>query len=215
MIKRIFCFCITTAILSFSSPVPTTADLPEPVVYEVVETNATVEKQISLGICKVTAYCKENYPHICNDGNSSVTSTGTTPTAGRTVAVDPRVIPYGSEVIISGHTYIAEDCGGAIKGNRVDICFDTHKQALNFGIQYLDVVYVIKEDKQMCQVCMQYPCHPRCPNAVQHIVCYCEICDSEIYDGDEMYNIDGTKICERCVSDSKTTAIYEDDNYYD
>lgn len=148
--KKLYCFCL--ALLLISTPLPTTGDVIEdeiPIdnIPEVVEVeDVIVEKQISLGICKVTAYCKENYHHICNNGDSSVTATGTTPTAGRTVAVDPSIIPYGSEVIINGHTYLAEDCGGAIKGNRVDICFDTHKEALNFGIQYLDVVYVIKED---------------------------------------------------------------------
>ena len=88
---------------------------------------------------KLTAYCCENYPHICNNGDSTKTSTGTTPTPGRTVAVDPNVIPYGSEVIINGHTYIAEDCGGGVKGNRVDILFATHEEALRFGVQYAEV----------------------------------------------------------------------------
>ena len=93
----------------------------------------------SLGIFKLTAYCCENYPHICNDGDSSTTATGTTPTPGRTIAVDPNVIPYGSEVIINGHSYIAEDCGGAVKGNRIDIVFSTHEEALQFGVRYAEM----------------------------------------------------------------------------
>ena len=92
--------------------------------------------------CKLTAYCIENYPHICNNGDASTTATGTTPTPGRTVAVDPSVIPYFSNVIIDGRTYIAEDCGGAVKGNRVDIAFATHQEALAFGVQYADVYWV-------------------------------------------------------------------------
>lgn len=88
----------------------------------------------------VTAYCCENYPHICNDGDATQTATGTTPTPGRTIAVDPKVIPYGTHVEIEGWgTYIAEDCGGAIKGNRIDIVFDTHQHALEFGVQKLNV----------------------------------------------------------------------------
>lgn len=102
-------------------------------------------EKLYVGKCKITAYCTENYSHICNDGDSTRTSTGTTPTVGRTCAVDPNVIPYGSEVIIDGQTYIAEDCGGAIKGNRVDILFATHEEALNFGVQYKDVCYKPKE----------------------------------------------------------------------
>ena len=92
--------------------------------------------------CKLTAYCIENYPHICNDGDASTTATGTKPTPGKTVAVDPRIIPYNSNVIINGHTYIAEDCGGAVKGNQVDIVFATHQEALDFGVQYADVYWV-------------------------------------------------------------------------
>ena len=98
-----------------------------------------VPEFVSLGIFRVSAYCCENYPHICNDGDATKTSTGTTPTPGRTIAVDPDVIPYGTEVQINGHTYIAEDCGGAIKGNRVDICFLLHDDALDFGIQNIEV----------------------------------------------------------------------------
>lgn len=94
-------------------------------------------------MCTLTAYCKENYPHICNNGDSTYTATGTTPTVGRTVAVDPSIIPYGSEVIINGHSYIAEDCGGAVNGNRIDILFETHEEALRFGVQYAEV-YVVK-----------------------------------------------------------------------
>ena len=94
------------------------------------ETRRTIE-------CVVTAYCKENYPHICNDGESTYTSTGTIATAGRTVAVDPKHIPYGSKIEIEGiGVRIAEDCGGAIKGeNRIDILFETHQEALEWGVQ--------------------------------------------------------------------------------
>ena len=94
------------------------------------------------GICKITAYCIEEYPHICNNGDASTTATGTKPCPGRTVAVDPSVIPYFSNVIINGHTYIAEDCGGTVKGNRVDIVFATHQEALDFGVQYAEVSWV-------------------------------------------------------------------------
>ena len=119
--------------------------LPVPIVLEkqAEEVETPVEQPndepISMGKHKLTAYCCENYPHICNNGDSSATATGTTPTPGRTIAVDPSQIPYGSEVIINGCTYIAEDCGGAIRGNRVDILVETHKEALEFGVQYAEV----------------------------------------------------------------------------
>lgn len=124
----------------------TYTSVPEPrCLVEEVEISQPEPIYESLGMCEITAYCKENYPHICNDGDSSTTATGTIPMAGRTIAVDPSVIPYGSEVIINGHTYIAEDCGGAVKGNRIDILFATHEEALAFGVQYAEVSYTTKE----------------------------------------------------------------------
>lgn len=87
----------------------------------------------------MTYYCTENFPHICNDGDATLTATGTTPTPGRTIAVDPDVIPYGTEVLIDGHIYVAEDTGGVIKGNRIDIAVETHEQALQMGLRSAEV----------------------------------------------------------------------------
>ena len=118
----------------------------EPMIADTVRTvsipTPTSAPEFQKVICKITAYCIEDYPHICNNGDASTTATGTKPTPGRTVAVDPSVIPYFSNVIINGHTYIAEDCGGAVKGNRVDIVFATHQEALDFGVQYAEVSWV-------------------------------------------------------------------------
>ena len=79
-----------------------------------------------------TAYC----PCIkCCGKSDGITATGTRATPNRTLAVDPQIIPYGTKVIIDGQTYIAEDKGGAIKENRIDIYFESHNEALNFGRQ--------------------------------------------------------------------------------
>lgn len=70
-----------------------------------------------------------------------MTSTGRRPVAGRTIAVDPRIIPYGSKVYIPslGRTYIAEDCGGGIKGNKIDIYMGSQSACNRFGVKYLTV----------------------------------------------------------------------------
>ena len=86
----------------------------------------------SLGTFTITHYCCERYPHICNAGAPYKTATGTTPHVGG-CAVDPKKIPLGSYVKINGVVYHAEDTGGAIKGNRIDLVVATHKEALSKG----------------------------------------------------------------------------------
>lgn len=110
-----------------------------PVVEPVVEQPVIEEPKPvfqSLGEFKLTAYCP---CIICCGKSDGITSSGTKATARRTIAVDPRQVPYGTELIIDGHTYVAEDCGGAIKGNRIDVYFESHQEALEFGVQHKEV----------------------------------------------------------------------------
>lgn len=104
---------------------------------EKAEKKAKESSKKSLGTYKLTAYC--NCSKCCGKWAGGKTASGTTPRAGRTIAVDTRVIPFGTKVIINGNTYIAEDTGSAIKGNKIDIYFDSHKAALNFGVQHTEV----------------------------------------------------------------------------
>lgn len=98
----------------------------------------TSGKWKSLGVFKVTHYCCEKYPHICNAGAPYKTATGTTPHVGG-CAVDSKKIPLGSYVKINDVVYHAEDTGGAIKGNRIDLVVETHKEALAKGTYYAEV----------------------------------------------------------------------------
>lgn len=83
-------------------------------------------------VATLTAYCPCKR---CCGKTDGITASGTQATAGRTVAVDNSIIPYGTEIIIDGHSYIAEDCGAAVKGYTIDIFFTTHEEALSFGKQ--------------------------------------------------------------------------------
>lgn len=95
---------------------------------------------VSLGVYKITAYCG---CAKCCGKTDGITASGTHVTAGRTIAAPPE-IPFGTQIIINGHTYTVEDRGGAIKGNRIDIYFETHEEALAFGVQYIEIFKVIK-----------------------------------------------------------------------
>ena len=56
------------------------------------------------------------------------------------IAVDPRFIPLGTRVYIPGYgEAIADDTGGAIIGNRIDIAFDTYSEAMRFGRQHIEI----------------------------------------------------------------------------
>lgn len=127
---------------------------------DVTEPAATEpEKQepelISLGRFKLTAYCgcrkccgkyADNRP-VDENGEVIVTgSIGVRLYAGVSIAVDPRVIPYHTQVVINGHTYTAHDTGGNIKGNRIDVYFDDHDEAWDFGTQYAEVFIYAEED---------------------------------------------------------------------
>lgn len=74
-----------------------------------------------------------------------ITASGTKPKANYTIAVDTRIIPLGSILYIEGFGYfVAQDTGGAIKGNRIDIFVDSHQQALKLGRKKANV-YLLKK----------------------------------------------------------------------
>lgn len=104
---------------------------------DITEVNATESMYGNLlGNFKLTYYCA---CELCCDVETGITATGTPVIEGQTIAVDPNVIPYGTQVIINGHVFTAEDCGGAIKGNRIDIYVNDHNKANALGVNYADV----------------------------------------------------------------------------
>lgn len=81
---------------------------------------------------RLTGYAPfDNKSGMCHDGDPTTTASGSYPKAGRTIAVDPKVIPLGTQVWVEGHGWrVAEDTGGLIKGDRIDIMVDTYEEAL-------------------------------------------------------------------------------------
>ncbi|MCB6364754.1 G5 domain-containing protein [Intestinibacillus massiliensis] len=86
---------------------------------------------------KATAYSTEGWSR-----ENKITATGTRCRVGA-VAVDPRVIPLGSRLYITSPdgeswvygTAVAEDTGGAIKGNRIDLYYNTQAECRRFGVR--------------------------------------------------------------------------------
>lgn len=86
--------------------------------------------------------------HNTDPGCTIYTATGTLCRVGA-IAVDPSVIPYGTRMYIvtndGQYVYgiaVAEDCGGSIKGNRVDLYFDTVDECWDFGIRNCTIYFL-------------------------------------------------------------------------
>ncbi len=70
-------------------------------------------------------------------GTNNITATGKEIKKSM-IAVDPKIIPLGTEVEIRGMgVFTAEDIGGKIKGNRIDIYFEDKEDAKDFGRQVI------------------------------------------------------------------------------
>lgn len=99
--------------------------------------NEIVQEEKNAEIYLLTAYC----PCLeCSEGYGDMTATGKKAVEGRTIAVDPNIIPYGTELYIDGVGYrTAEDCGSLVKGKHIDVYFDCHSKVDDFGKRYAEV----------------------------------------------------------------------------
>lgn len=107
---------------------------------DVPAASAVSGNAVYLGTYRTTAYCP---CRKCSEGWGRKTSSGALASSGHTVAVDPRVIPMGSRLLIDGKEYVAQDIGGAVKGKHIDIYYDSHGEALRHGSRKAEV-YLIK-----------------------------------------------------------------------
>lgn len=93
-------------------------------------------------VMNISAYCPCEL--CCGKYADGVTATGKNAyTKG--VAVDPNVIPLGTKIYIPGYgTVVADDVGGAIKGDKLDVRFPTHREALEWGRKHKEVTVFLK-----------------------------------------------------------------------
>jgi 3D (Asp-Asp-Asp) domain-containing protein len=95
---------------------------------------------------EVTAYCP--CPKCCGENAQGITASGHDVSYNRSrfVAADTDLLPFGTKLSIPGYhggaTVEVIDRGGAIKGNKLDLFFPTHEEALQWGRQWLDVTIV-------------------------------------------------------------------------
>lgn len=116
---------------------------------------------VQVVMMKITAYCP--CVKCCGRWADGVTASGHVISAGdKFVAADTKRYPFGTGMSVPGYSYVSTkgcnygtvrqiarvlDRGGAIKGNHIDVYFDTHQEALNWGVQFLDVtVYVERKE---------------------------------------------------------------------
>lgn len=88
------------------------------------------EKLISMGNFTLTYYCS---CEECSGHWGTQTATGNHCEQGRTVAVDPDVIAYGTRILIDDNVYVAEDCGSLVKGDHIDIYVEDHELVEKLG----------------------------------------------------------------------------------
>ena len=107
-----------------------------------VENNNNVSSEYEyIGEFLLTGY--DDCP-LCQEEFVGITALGVAPTVQHTVAVDPKVIPLGSHLLIDGIEYVAEDVGGAIKGYHIDIFVGSHEETFADFCNKTADVYLIK-----------------------------------------------------------------------
>ena len=90
---------------------------------------------------RVTAYCP--CPQCCGEYSDGITACGHEIQPGDAFVAADKRFPFGTEMLIPGYStgqpVKVLDRGGAIKGNRLDVFFATHEEALEWGVKYLKV----------------------------------------------------------------------------
>lgn len=129
---KLFLLSLMIALGMLPTPQPPTVNTEGLCVVEAVEP----AKPIKTVQMVATAYCGCSQ---CCGKSDCITASGVKAEEGRTIAADLSVFPFGTKLRINGNTYTVEDCGGGINGNRIDIFYSSHADALRFGVQTVEV----------------------------------------------------------------------------
>ena len=107
----------------------------------VAETSAPVAEQWETVKMRVTAYCP--CPKCCGSYSDGITACNHRIREGDVFVAADSEYPFGTEMVIDGYNngraVKVLDRGGAIKGNRLDVFFNSHKEALKWGVRHIEV----------------------------------------------------------------------------
>lgn len=104
-----------------------------------------VQDYVSLGEYKLTSYCAcekccgywATIRPLDDNGEPIVyTASGAIARQGVTVAADTSILPFGTVILIGGEEFTVQDVGGGVDGKHIDIYFDDHQAAREFGVRY-------------------------------------------------------------------------------
>ena len=127
--------------------------------YKYIKVKVKVKEKKYLGKFTITHYCP--CAQCCGVGGGKVTASGTVPKAGRTVGVNPNLIPYGTKLRIGDKDgYVAEDTGGGIGTYHIDIFCNSHQEALNKGVLYKKV-YAIRTKYKKKRIRVKVPVYEK------------------------------------------------------
>ena len=109
------------------------------------ELDMAVQDYVSLGEFKLTSYCAcekccgywATIRPLDENGDPIVyTASGAIARQGVTVAADTSILPFGTVILIGGEEFTVQDVGGGVDGKHIDIYFEDHQAAREFGVRY-------------------------------------------------------------------------------
>lgn len=150
--------CVALAISVKATEEPTTPTVDEPAVFDTGRLpgdDTPAQEPLRLDQAHVLEGVTITHYDVCSKccgKTDGITASGAHATPYSTVAVDPSVIPLGAVLLVDYgdgaglRRYRAEDTGGAIKGNRIDLCVGNHDEALWLGRRTATVYWVAQEE---------------------------------------------------------------------